>query len=229
MAHFTLGILLALGVPAAAETPAPATVDAKTLHHKVMCGYQGWFRCPGDPSEDGWVHWSRNRTKITPESLSFEMWPDMSELGDDEKYLTPGFAYPDGKPASLFSSVNAKTVGRHFEWMRKYGIDGVFAQRFLVSLGRGARDSDRILGEVRDSANRTGRVFAVCYDLSGEPKGKLYDRLIADWKHLVDDMKITKDGRYLHDKGKPVLFIWGFYSDRFGPDSRQPRHRLFQE
>ena len=24
------------------------TVDATTLHKKVLCGYQGWFRCPGD-------------------------------------------------------------------------------------------------------------------------------------------------------------------------------------
>ena len=50
------------------------------------------------------------------------------------------------------------------------------------------------------------------------PKEKIYQMLVADWKHLVDDMEITKDGRYLHDKGKPVLFVWGFYSDRFGPD-----------
>ena len=29
--------------------------------------------------------------------------------------------------------------------------------------------------------------------------------------------KITQDGRYLHHDKKPVLFVWGFYSDRFGP------------
>ena len=67
-------------------------------------------------------------------------------------------------------------------------------------------------------ATRTGRVFAVCYDLSKTPKRKIYQMLSRDWKHLVDDMEITKDGRYLHDKGKPVLFVSVFYSDRFGPD-----------
>jgi hypothetical protein len=216
MSRFAWGLLIAFGVPAAASVGAD--IDAKTLHHKVLCGYQGWFRCPGDPAVEGWIHWSRDRKKITPESLTFEMWPDMSELGDDEKYAASGFTYPNGKPADLFSSANPKTVERHFEWMRKYGIDGVFAQRFLVGLGGHSANNDRVLEEVRDSANRTGRVFAVCYDLSGEPKDKIYDKLVADWKHLVDEMKITEDGRYLHDKGKPVLFIWGFYDDRFGPD-----------
>jgi hypothetical protein len=213
-----LGFLITVGVARLTAAEKPPTIDATTLHHKVMCGYQGWFRCPGDPAEEGWIHWSRDRRKITPESLTFEMWPDMSELGGDEKYPAPGFTYPNGKPASLFSSANAKTVQRHFEWMRKYGIDGVFAQRFLVGLGGDSANNDRVLGEVRDSANRTGRVFAVCYDLSGEPKDKIYDKLVADWKHLVDEMKITEDKRYLHHNGKPVLFVWGFFSERFGPD-----------
>jgi hypothetical protein len=43
------------------------------------------------------------------------------------------------------------------------------------------------------------------------------DLLVADWKWLVDERKITQDGRYLHHSKKPVLFVWGFYSDRFGP------------
>lgn len=197
------------------KPPADTDIDATTLHHKVMCGYQGWFRCPGDPADEGWVHWSRDRAKITPDTLTFEMWPDTSELTDDERYPAPGFTDPDGKPACLFSSANARTVERHFQWMKQYGIDGVFAQRFVVGLGD--RSGDRVLAQVRESANHTGRVFALCYDLSGAPKDKVYDLLVADWKRLVDDRKLTEDGRYLHDGGKPVLFVWGFYSDRFGP------------
>src|ERR1700730_574403 len=102
-----------------------AEIDAATLHHKVLCGYQGWFRCPDDPAKEGWRHWSRNPNKIGLDSLTFEMWPDMSEYEDDEKYPAPGFTYPDGKPAHLFSSANPKTVDRHFRWMRPYGIAGV--------------------------------------------------------------------------------------------------------
>src|SRR6266849_7648036 len=77
-------------------------VDATTLRHKVLCGYQGWFRCPDDPAKVGWRHWSRDAKKIGPKTLTFEMWPDMAEYDDDEKYASPGFVYPDGKAAHLF-------------------------------------------------------------------------------------------------------------------------------
>src|SRR5262249_49796793 len=132
------------------------------------------------------------------------------------KYAVPGFTYPDGKQAHLFSSAHPKTVERHFKWMELYGIDGVFVQRFLVELGNPS--TDKVLAHVRNAAAKTGRVYAVCYDLSGFPKEKLYDALIKDWKHLVDMQNVTKDGRYLHHGGKPVVFVWGFFSDRFGPD-----------
>ena len=118
-------------------------------------------------------------------------------------------------PARLFSSADQKTVERHFRWMRDYRIDGAFLQRFLVELGDPS--ADRVLGHVRAAAT-TGRVYAVCYDLTDAPKDKLYDLLVADWKRLVDEAKITQDSRYLHHNKKPVLFVWGFYSDRFGPD-----------
>jgi hypothetical protein len=41
--------------------------------------------------------------------------------------------------------------------------------------------------------------------------------LVGDWKRLVDETKLTQDRRYLNHRGKPVVFVWGFYSDRFGP------------
>ena len=48
-------------------------VDASTLNGKVLFGYQGWFRCPGDPSGAGWLHWSRKAAKLTPDTVTFEM------------------------------------------------------------------------------------------------------------------------------------------------------------
>src|SRR5436190_5211268 len=177
------------GVADEKPLPNPRQIDATTLRHKVLCGYQGWFRCPGDPAKAGWRHWSRDAKKIGPDTLTFEMWPDMTEYEDDEKYLAPGFTYPDGKPAHQFSSVNPKTVDRHFAWMQHYGIDGVFLQRFVVSLKD--RSMDQVLANVQKSANRTGRVFALCYDLTDASKDKLYDLLVADWKRLLDETKIT--------------------------------------
>jgi hypothetical protein len=203
-------ILLSL---VAAQCFAAAPIDSTTLHHKVLCGYQGWFRCPGDGTNDGWVHWFRNSRQIAPDSLTFEMWPDMKEYGDDEKYRVPGFTCPDGSQAYLFSSANSNSIQRHFEWMQKYGIDGVFLQRFLVAASNPS--TDLVMDHVRKSAVSTGRVWALCYDLTGARSERISDRLVADWKRLVDEKQITKDSRYLHHNGKPVLFIWGFDSDRF--------------
>lgn len=200
----------------AASANEPQRVDPSTLHHKVLCGYQGWFRCPGDAANQGWRHWSRNGTAIDPRTVTFEMWPDTSELNDDEKYQAEGFVDSNGKPASLFSSVHPKTVDRHFQWMQQYGIDGVFLQRFLVDLENAS--VDQVLENVRGSAKAHGRAFGICYDLSGMPNDKLYERLISDWKKLVDEKNLTKDECYLHHNGKPVVFVWGFFSERFEPE-----------
>ncbi|HUT88531.1 MAG TPA: hypothetical protein VMY37_03490 [Thermoguttaceae bacterium] len=114
-----LPMVLALVLAGSAGSKAIAgdVVDATTLRGKVVCGYQGWFRCPGDAASLGWVYWSRDRRQITPETLTFEMWPDVSEYGAEERFVAPGFTYPDGRPAELFSSDNAATVLRHFQWL----------------------------------------------------------------------------------------------------------------
>jgi hypothetical protein len=182
-----------------------------------VCGYQGWFRCLGDGTNEGWLHWSRLKARVTPESVTVEMWPDTLEFSDDERFNVPGFTLRDNSTAYLFSSAHPKTVQRHFEWMQQYGIDGVMVQRFLVNRTKPSFDDD-VLQHVRTSAAKTDRVYAMCYDLTGTPSDKIYDQLTQDWQRLVDDMKLTKDERYLHHNGKPVLMVWGFYTDRFGPD-----------
>jgi hypothetical protein len=197
-------------------------IDAKTIRGKVLCGYQGWFRCPGDGAEQGWVHWSRDSRRIAAETLTFDMWPDMTEYSDEERFPVPGFTFPSGGQAYLYSSIHPRTIDRHFEWMRKYGIDGVLVQRFAVGLSDPS-EASRVLGHARSAANRTGRTFVVEYDLSGMKPDQLYDTLVRDWKWLVDEMKITQDARYLHHDGKPVLAIFGFFSDRF---SALHAHRL---
>lgn len=201
-------------------------VDATTLNGKALCGYQGWFRCPDDGTNSAWLHWSRRRS-ISPESLTFEMWPDLSEFTPEEKFAVPGFTHADGSQAFLYSSANPKTIHRHFQWMQQYGIDGVFVQRFLVNLRQPSFDS--ILQHVRSSAEKTGRVYGVCYDLSGYPADRIVERLTSDWKALVDQRKVTSDGRYVHHEGRPVVFIWGLYPDRFDAEIAHQLIDFFHE
>jgi hypothetical protein len=195
-------------------------VDATSFEKKVMCGYQGWFRCPEDAAKQGWIHWSRDPKRIGRETLTFEMWPDLSEYAREERYPAPGFKHPDGMRAYLFSSDNPRTVRRHFGWMREYGIDGAWLQHFVVDLPGGpseARYSSRlrVLAHVRAAAKETGRVWALAYDIAGMPGDKIFDVLTRDWKKMVDD-KITQDPRYLHHRRKPAVQVWGFLRNSGG-------------
>jgi len=61
--------IASLGCPAGCcqgRTPAKnAKIDATTLHHKVMCGYQAGS-LSRDAAKLGWRHWSRDAKKIAP-------------------------------------------------------------------------------------------------------------------------------------------------------------------
>src|ERR1035441_9865717 len=71
-------------------------VDAGSLRGKILCGYQGWFRCQGDSANQGWIHWSRDSGRLAPETFTFEMWPDMTEYPAVERFAAPGFTSADG-------------------------------------------------------------------------------------------------------------------------------------
>ena len=193
--------------------PTEKGVDRSTLTGKIMSGYQGWFAAEGDGCGRGWYHWN-GRNGFKPGSCKIDLWPDVSELDADERYATP-FKLADGRPAEVFSAFNKKTVLRHFKWMQDYGLDGVFVQRFVgeVSHPSGLRQFTTVLGHCREGANRYGRTYAVMYDLSGLGLGRM-DRVMDDWRALVEKMKITEDPAYLRHNGKPVVAVWGFgFSD----------------
>jgi hypothetical protein len=183
-------------------------VDASTMRGKVLCGYQGWFAAQGDGLGRGWYHW-QGRNGFKPGSCSVDLWPDVSELDPDERYATP-FTLRDGRTAQVYSAYNAKTVYRHFAWMREYGIDGVLVQRFASEIFSlpGLTQFTTVLANCRAGANRNGRVYAVMYDLSGIGPHDM-DKVKADWTLLVDKMHITSDPAYLHDEGRPVVAVWG--------------------
>jgi hypothetical protein len=201
-------------VLAAADLTA---VDATTLHHKLLFGYQGWFGCPEDGSPLGaWEHWFARGEPANAETLRVDMWPDVSELTPEERCETP-FTLPDGRPAHLYSAWNARTVARHFGWMRDYDLSGAFLQRFTVNLDQapvlGFRDG--VARNVRAAAESSGRVFAIMYDISGHPADSLVETIERDWVHLVDTLRITESPRYLRHRGRPLVGIWGFgFRDR---------------
>ena len=199
------------------DGPSQKGVDTKTLTSKVMCGYQGWFNCAGDGANLGWVHWGRgHKDPMGPGKVSVDLWPDVSELDADERFATD-FKNGDGTAAEVFSSANRKTVLRHFEWMREYGIDGAFVQRFANGLKHDdhRHHKNGVLANCREGANRSGRAYAVMYDLSGLPAGGV-ETVWTDWRMLRDEMHITADAAYLHHEGKPVVSVWGvgFHDDR---------------
>ena len=142
-------------------------VDATTLNNKIMAGYQGWFNAPGSGNEHGWIHWSSGGQAPNAENITFDMWPDLREVDEDELYPT-SFVYEDGSNAGLFSSYNTKTVDRHVKWMKDYGIDGVFVQRFVGSARNRTKLRDKVLQNVRKGAEKHGRVFANMYDISDD-------------------------------------------------------------
>jgi len=197
---------------------APELVDATSLERKNLFGYQGWFLCPGDGSPvNGWRHWFGDGAPNAA-NLAIDLWPDTAELDADELCATD-LAYADGSGARVYSAYNGKTVARHFAWMKDAGIDGVALQRFLADVQdpRSLAARDQVTRNVQAGAEAEGRVFAIEYDISGVDDAHLVEWLEADWKYLVDTLKVTESTRYLKDGGKPVLYLWGLgFRDRPG-------------
>jgi hypothetical protein len=189
--------------------PAVNGVDTSTLSNKVMCGYQGWFNVEGDGAERGWFHWTKRGGPLAPGNAKIDLWPDVSELGADERFAT-GFTNANGRVAEVFSSFKRPTVLRHFQWMRDYGIDGAFVQRFIVDVrdARGLRHNNTVLAHCREGANRFGRAYAVMYDLSGLGPNRI-EEVIDDWRALRRRMHLTEDPAYLRHRGRPLVSVWG--------------------
>jgi hypothetical protein len=186
-------------------------VDASTMSAKLLMGYQGWFACPNDgAAPNQWWHWFHNQTP-TAANANMDFLPDTSELASNELFDT-AMTYSNGGPVPLYSSAVQATVLRHFQWMQEYQLDGIFLQRFLSDLSNPALFSFRnqVTANVRLGAESHGRVYAIMYDVSGEPTNTIVSNLTNDWLYLENVLHLTNSSRYLFHHGKPVVAIWGF-------------------
>ncbi|KAJ3992750.1 hypothetical protein F5050DRAFT_1578973, partial [Lentinula boryana] len=208
--------------------------DPSTIQDKFLVGYQGWFTCAGDgdpidPGHHGWLHWFNYPIPIGGRP-TIDLWPDVSEYSPSELYSVPGVTSHSGEPATLFSSRHPKTVQRHFHWMARHGVDGVFLQRFLGQCDseRGSKGLPRLRDEVNDrvqeAAEKEGRVFAIMYDVSGVEPDEVMRIFTKDWIHLVREKRILESPNYLRERGMPVIGLWGF-----GFDKRKDTPELVRE
>ena len=200
--------------PATKTTESMSRVRFKSIRNLVMAGYQGWFNTPEDGAGLGWKHFEKEK-EFKPGKCTIDLWPYVSEY---EKTYETAFKLPDETPAKVFSSYDASTTDLHFKWMKQYGIDGVFMQRFVVSIRnqKGKDNYNKILNNAVLSAEKYDRAICLMYDLSGMEAGE-EDILIRDWKELCEKYKLVSrnNNHYVYHHGKPLVAVWGIgFNDR---------------
>ena len=204
--HLLLMVLLLPGITVFAQNRHAKNTIYPTYKGLVMCGYQGWFRAPGDGSgSKGFSHYFSNE-----EHCGIDAWPDVSEY--EKTYETP-FRLADGTPAKLFSSYDKSTVDLHFKWMKDYGIDGVFMQRFVAEIRNpsGKRHFNAVLDHAMTAARQYDRAICIMYDLSGMQPGE-EQLLLADLDELTakyDLLHGSGSPTYLHHHERPLVAVWG--------------------
>jgi hypothetical protein len=214
-------LLLAFIFPRTIALPAEV-VENTTIRGKVLAGYQAWFRCPGDDANMGWVHWfNPNTTEATaiPRNLHTDLFPDMDAYRGIRRYPLPGFTDRDGKQSYVYSGCDPAVVRLHFQWMRDYDIDGAVVQLWPTKfpgqpLANMYPSAMNIVRYVRDAAEKTGRVWAIQYDLAGAKNSpqELFSLITDDWQKMVDGGFVTGP-RYLRNNGLPCVFIWDFIAE----------------
>jgi len=189
-----------------ASQPSGAKPRYDSYEGLIMAGYQGWFAAEGDESNRGWFHYGfRGDTAST-----VDLWPDMTEYS--KKYVTP-FKMADGSDAYLYSAYDEESIDLHFRWMKEYGIDGVFLERFVTETKReaGKRHFNKVLSNALKAARKYDRAIGLMYDLSGCQPDDMAT-LEEDWRELLrlfDLANVEKNPTYIRHNGKPLLSIWG--------------------
>jgi len=202
MQKIIISAILLLGVlNIQAQNKHAKTTNYPSYKGLIMAGYQGWFRAPAD----GLMYPDEKQVRI-------DMWPDVREY---EKTYPTGLKHADGSTARFFNSSDKSAIDLHFKWMKEYGLDGVFVQRFFNNTRneQSRARTQSYLSDVLNAASVNNRAVAIMYDLSGlRAKGEDCSSIIEDWKYLVDQVKVTNQSgakTYLYHNAKPVVAIWG--------------------
>lgn len=175
----------------------------------VMAGYQGWFNADGDDSGRGFHHY-KGRNGFKPGSCSVDFWPDVREY--KKTYPTP-FTMANGEVARVFSSNDESTVDTHFKWMKQYGLDGVFMQRFVTEIKnkKGKAHFNKVLSSAMKASTKYGRAIGVMYDLSGMKPGD-EQVVLSDIDEIMQNYDLAKRKKvpgYLFHNGAPLITLWG--------------------
>ena len=175
----------------------------------VMAGYQGWFTAEGDGAERGWHHYEKSG-KFEPGMCTIDFWPDVSDYSITYK---TAFKYADGSDAYVYSPYDYESVDLHFKWMKDYGIDGVFMQRFVTEIKsvKGKNHFNKVLSNALIAAKKYSRAICIMYDLSGCASADM-QTLLNDWAELQSLFSLfdnVANPTYLRHNKKPLLAIWG--------------------
>jgi len=191
---------------------------------KSVAGYQAWFKVGGQ--KDFWHHWGNDAVAEDgtrwPRQYNhtFEIYPDLSLYQESDLYET-GFAdLGNGDRARLYNGQSKSVIAAHFTQMQAVGLDGVAVQRFLGSEMKSIADNPAApLAIMRGEAERTNRLFYICYDITSNGLENTWDELIRfDWVYNIEsNLRLTESPAYATVGGQPVVEIWGIgFTDRPG-------------
>lgn len=172
----------------------------KNYTQQIFSGYQGWLSHPEGSQMNQWFHW-KCKDKNNKDALAVDMLPDVSEFPKEALY---------GGKSYFYDSAHPGVIDTHFKWLKKYGLDGLAVQRFLVTAISNVQrnHTNTVLANVAQSALKHQKSFYVMYDLTGSKQ--------ADWKEtFLNDLAELKAKHYfthpyyVRQGGRPVVAIWG--------------------
>ena len=190
--------------------------DYSDMNNKSVAGYQAWFGVGG--KNDNWQHWSSGNMSQDgsrwpqKDNCSFDYYPDITIYADSVLEQTGFSDMGNGQPALLFPSNTENVVSAHFDLMEKYDIDGVAVQRFISPSLKTITHSDKsTLNLIKQSAERTKRIFYVCYDISSTGLESQWAEIIKfDWVYNIEqNNQLVQSASYATMKDKPIVEIWG--------------------